>query len=244
MLGTSSVILAQDGRDISVNQLLEIGNESQTSDGRRFRYGQAGSGAALAPGKMNDGATVVANHVNRTAGAAVTVGSTTVTSAIGNTAATLNQYAGGMVYANSTSTGLGIGYRIKGNPAADASGTLTVYLDEPVQVAIGATTKISVFPAMYSGAIVTPSAATAGGPPIGVFTGASLTASYFGWFQVAGPAPLLSDATVYTLGEEVSQAASGVAGSGSLKVATLPTYGDAMQLGVSGEYQLVNLRLN
>ncbi len=245
MLAAQMQIFDQDARSVSSTQGgASLGQLARTNDGRTFRYGQAGL-TALAPGKMNDGSTVVANHVNLVTAAAAAVGDTQVTVTLAGTAATQDQYAGGMLWCNATSTGLGIGYLIKGNPAqATTTGNLTLTLVDPIQVAITTTTKTSLFPALYKNAIITPSAATAGGPPIGVFTGASLPISNYGWFQVGGPAPLLSDATVYTLGEEVSQAASGVAGSGSLKVATLPTYGIAMQLGVSGQYQLVNLTLN
>ncbi len=245
MLAARMQVTDQDARTTSTSQgAAMLGQVMETDDGRMFRYGQAG-GVALAPGKMNDGAVVVANHVNLVTAAAAAVGDFTVTVTLGGTAATLNQYAGGTLWCNVTSTGLGIGYLIKGNPAqTSTTGNLVVTLVEPIQTAITTTTKTSLFPALYSGAIITPSAATAGGPPIGVFTGSSLPISNYGWFQTGGVAPLLSDATVYTLGEEVSQAASGVAGSGSLKVATLPTYGIAMQLGVSGQYQLVKLSLN
>lgn len=245
MLSARMQIFDQDARTVSATQgAAALGQQAQTDDGRTFRYGQAG-GVALAPGKMNDGANAVANHVNLVTVAAAAVGDTQVTVTLGGTAATLNQYAGGMLWCNVTSTGLGIGYLIASNPAqTTTTGNLVVTLQEPLQVAITTTTKTSLYPALYSGAVVTPSAATAGAAPIGVFTGSSLPISNFGWFQTGGPAPLLSDATVYTLGEEVSQAVSGVAGSGSLKVATLPTYGVAMQLGVSGQYQMINLSLN
>lgn len=245
MLAARMQVFDQDARTVSTTQgAAALGQIADTDDGRRFRYGKAGA-VALAPGKMNDGATVVANHVNLVTAAAAAIGDTQVTVTLGGTAATLDQYAGGMLWCNATSTGLGIGYLIKGNPAqTTTTGNLTVTLVEPIQVAITTSTKTSLFPALYNGAVITPSAANAGGPPIGVFTGSSLPIANYGWFQVGGPCPLLSDATVYTLGEEVSQAASGVAGSGSLKVATLPTYGIAMQLGVSGQYQLVNLTLN
>lgn len=245
MLAARMQIFDQDARTVSSTQgAAALGQEGQTDDGRRFRYGFNGA-VALAPGKMNDGANVVANHVNLVTVAAAAVGATQVTVTLAGTAATLNQYAGGFLWCNVTSTGLGIGYLIKSNPAqATTTGNLVVTLQEPVQVAITTTTKTSLIPALYSGIVLTPSAATAGASPIGVFTGSSLPINNYGWFQVGGPAPLLSDATVYTLGEEVSQAASGVAGSGSLKVATLPTYGTALQLGVSGQYQMVNLNLN
>lgn len=244
MLAARMQIFDQDARQVSSTKgAAALGQLGETSDGRRFRYGQAGA-VALAPGKMNDGANAVANHVNLVTAAAAAVGATQVTVTLGGTAATLDQYAGGTLWCNVTSTGLGIGYLIKGNPAqTSTTGNLVVTLAEPIQTAITTTTKTSLYPALYSSIVLTPSAATAGSAPVGVFTGSSLPISNYGWFQVGGPAPLLSDATVYTLGEEVSQAATGVAGSGSLKVATLPTYGVAMQLGVSGQYQMVNLTL-
>lgn len=244
MLAARMQIYDQDARTVQSTQgAAALGQDASTNDGRTFRYGQAGA-VALAPGKMNDGALVVANHVNLVTAAAAAVGDFQVTVTLGGTAATLNQYAGGFLWCNVTSTGLGIGYLIASNPAqATTTGNLVVTLAEPIQTAITTTTKTSLFPALYSAGTLTPSASTAGGPPIGVFTGSSLPIANYGWFQTKGPAPLLSDATVYTLGEEVSQPASGVAGSGSLKVATLPTYGSAMQLGVSGQYQLVDLNL-
>ncbi len=244
MLAARMQIFDQDARQVSATQgAAALGQIAETNDGRRFKYGKNGA-VALAPGKMNDGANVVANHVNLVTAAAAAVGATQVTVTLGGTAATLDQYAGGTLWCNATSTGLGIGYLIKGNSAqTSTTGNVVVTLVDPIQTAITTTTKTSLAPALYSGIVLTPSAATAGAAPVGVFTGSSLPIANFGWFQVAGPAPLLSDATVYTLGEEVSQAASGVAGSGSLKVATLPTYGVAMQLGVSGQYQMVNLTL-
>lgn len=241
-LTTQSVVAEQELNDVSSTQQGALGNEAQTSDGRRFRYGLAGA-VALAPGKMNDGPTVVANHVNIVGGTAAAVGATQVTVTLGATAAAANQYAGGYIWSNSTSTGQGTAYRIRSHAAVLSGGTAVFNLDDPIVTAWTTTTKVSLFANSYSGAVITPSAATPGGQAIGV-TRLTLPIANYGWFQVSGPASLLCAATVYTLGEEVSQGVSLTAGAGSLKVATHQTYGDALQLGVSGEYQLVNLRLN
>jgi len=238
-LGTQSVVLGQDFRDISADQMMTLGQIAQTSDGREFRYGKAGV-SALAPGLMNVGPPVVPDHVNLVTAAAA-VGATSVTVTLANTAATANQYAGGVLYGNVTSTGLGIGYRIKGNPAAAALATLVVQLDEPIKVAFTATTTINLFKSQYDATIVAPASAS-GAVPVGVFTGASLTAAYFGWLQVRGPAPLQCAATVYTLGEMVTQSTQ-TAGNGTLWTTTQPVYGVAAQLGISTQYQLVNLNL-
>jgi hypothetical protein len=241
-LTTQSTVLDQDFNQTSSTQQGPLGNDAQTTDGRRFRYGLSGA-VALATGKMNDGPTVVANHVNITGGTAAAVGATSVTVTLGATAATANQYAGGYIWSNSTSTGLGPTYRIRSHNAIASAGTGVFNLDDPIQIAWTTTTKVSLFANSYSGAVITPSAATPGGMAIGVAQ-TPIAITTYGWFQVGGPSALLCAATVYTLGEEVSQGVSLTAGAGSLKVATHPGYGDALQLGVSGEYQLVNLRLN
>lgn len=240
-LTTGSVVHAQDFRDISSTQEVVLGRRAETVDGRIFRYSLAG-GTTLDPGKMNEQSAIVANHANVAVAAAVAVGSTTVTATLGATAATLNQYAGGYLNVNDA-TGEGISYLIKGHAAVASSGVITVELAEPVKVALTTSSEVTLKTNLYSGVIVVPSAATPGGVPTGV-ANVSITNAYYGWLQTAGPVSALCGATVFTLGEEASQGASLTAGSFSLKVATHPTYGHAMQLGVSTEYQLVDLTLN
>src|SRR4051812_28795175 len=110
-LTTQAAVLEQEFNVASSVQQGGLGNEGVTTDGRRYRYGLAGA-VALAPGKMNDTGPVVANHVNITGGTAAAVGATSVTVTLGATAATANQYAGGYIWSNSTSTGQGEAYRI------------------------------------------------------------------------------------------------------------------------------------
>lgn len=241
-LTTNQSVLDQDFNQISSTQQGILGTQAFTKDGRRFRYASAGA-STLAPGKMNQAPAIVAAHVDFAGGTATAIGDTKITLLIPTTSITAGQYAGGYVWSSSTSTGQGVTYSIRSHGAVTLATTGVFYLDDPIQVAGTTTTKYTLFPNLHNSTIVVPSAATAGQVPVGV-SQVSITNAYFGWLQVGGPASLLSDATVYTLGEEVSQAASGVAGSGSLKVATFPTYGDANQLGVSGQYNLVNLRLN
>lgn len=238
-LTTQSTILGQDFNSISSTQQDSLGNEAQTSDGRHFAYGLAG-GTTLAPGLMNAGSAVVANHVNIAGGTAAVVGDQKVTVTLGATAATADQYAGGYIWSNSTSTGQGAAYKIRTHAAVGSSGTGVFYLDDPILVAWTTTTKVSLFANQYNGAIVSPASAAAG-VVVGV-NRQSITNAYFGWFQTKGPAALQCAATVYTLGEEISQSTQ-TAGNGTLKVATQQTWGNAIQLGVSSEYQLVNLAL-
>lgn len=238
-LSTQATVIEQEFNVISSTQQGRLGEAAETWDGRKYRYGLAG-GSTLAPGKMNAGPAVVANHVNITGGTAAAVGDRQVTVTLGATAATANQYAGGYIWSNSTSTGQGPTYRIRSHAAIASSGTGVFYLDDPITVAWTTTTKVSLFANNYSGAIVAPASASAG-VPVGVCN-VSITNAYYGWFQIQGPSALLCESTVYTLGEEVSQSTA-TAGAGTLKVATQPTYGYANQLGVSAEYQLVTLAL-
>lgn len=240
-LGTPNVVYDQDFRTISATKMMDLGTKGYTKDGRVYRYGLAGA-VNLAVGKMTEEAAIVANHANRTLGTAA-VGAESITVALGATAAAANLYADGYLNVNA-GTGLGITYLVRGHAAVLSSGTLTAFLADPIVVATSTSdSKGTLRVNPYASVVVTPSAATAGGHPTGV-PNVPITASYYGWLQTGGPCALLSDSTVYTLGEEVSQGASEDAGSGSLKVATLPTYGVAMQLGVSGEYQLVYLTLD
>ncbi len=233
-------ISAQDLRESSSSRLVELGKSGETIDGRKYRYAEAG-GSTLAPGKMNEQSAIVANHANMVTAAAA-AGTYKVTVTLGNTAATANQYAGGYLNVNDV-TGEGIAYLVKGHPAASGLATLEVTLAEPIIVALDSTSNTTLMKNLYAANIIVPSAATVGGVPTGV-ANVSITNAYFGWLQTSGPCSLLCANTVFTLGEEVSQGVSLVAGSGSLKVATNPTYGHAMQLGVDTEYQMVNLTLN
>lgn len=230
-----------DERNTETGQSAPLGSKGYTKDGKVYRYALAGA-VNLAAGKMTEEAAIAANHANRTL-STVAAGAVAINITVGATAVTANQYAGGYLNVNA-GTGLGVNYLIRANNAISSSGTGTIYLDEPVRVATAtADSKGTLRVHPFANVVVTPSAATATGTPTGV-PNVAVTAANFCWTQTGGPCALLCDATVYTLGEEVSQAASGVAGSGSLKVATLPTYGIAMQLGVSGEYQLVDLKLD
>lgn len=240
MFTGNSQLSAQDIRTIASAQLMALGTIGVTMDGRKYRYAKAG-GVTVAPGKMTEQAAIVANHANMTCAVAA-VGSRNVTVTLGATAATKDQYKEGYLLINDVD-GEGILYQIEGHPAADSSGTLVVTLKEPIVVALTANSQATLVVNKYSQVIVVPSAATAGGAPTGV-PNVSITNAYYGWLQTGGTCAMLSGTTPQTLGDLVSQEASGVAGSASPAVATCPIYGVAMQLGVATEYQLVDLQLD
>jgi hypothetical protein len=237
----TSKIEAQATREISSTQQAKLGTLVETIDGRRYRYA-ANAAVELAIGLMNEQSAIIANHANKTVTAAVTVGSKQVSATLGATAATVNYYKDGYLLVNDN-TGQGAAYSVAGHAAVASSGVITVDLNEPITTALGATSEVTLLANPWKGVIVVPSAATSGGNPAGV-NNILVTASYFCWLQTGGVCAMLSGTTPQTLGDAVSQEASGVAGSASPAVATCPIYGTAMQLGVATEYQLVYLRID
>lgn len=204
-----SDILAAPG-DLTLNTATAqatVGSCATTPDGRRFRYCKAG-GTALVPGKLQQAPAEVTNHQNLVPAAAA-IGATSVTVTLGATAATANQYAGGYLVVTIT-PGQGYQYLIKSHPAADASATLTLTLEDPIQVALTTASNVDLIANPYNGVIVNPT--TASSCPVGVAV-YPITAEYYGWIQTGGVANILVDdqtAVVGTLLSASNQAAGAV----------------------------------
>jgi hypothetical protein len=118
--------------------------------------------------------------------------------------------------------GEGHQYRIKSNTAAD-SNAVTFTLYDPVAVALTTASDVAVTGSLWYNVV----AATAGTDYImaGV-TPISFTANYYGWFQTAGVATILSD-TAIAIGDNLTLS-DGVAGAVQLKDAeTEPLVGFA-----------------
>src|SRR4249920_1582699 len=98
----------QNIREISSTQNVKLGVKGETIDGRIYRYAKAGA-VNVAAGKINVAAAHVANHVNQVVQAAAAIGDTRVSLTLGATAATANQYKGGLLVINDA-TGEGIAY--------------------------------------------------------------------------------------------------------------------------------------
>lgn len=215
-----------------------VGDRLVASGGRAYRYVKAGA-SALVPGKLYDGPANVANHTNVTVYAAAAIGATSVTVTLGATAATANQYAGGIMIVNDV-TGEGYTYEIKSNPAADASATLTLTLEDALVIALDTSSQVTLIPNQYSGVII--HAATETGVPLGVAV-YPITANYYGWVQTRGPVSLLQDASAGALGQAVA-ASTTTDGSGTVGTGALVPIGSYLATGVSTEYNAVYLQLD
>jgi len=199
--------------------------------GRTFVYSKAG-GTALAIGKLAVQPTPTANHQNVVAAAAVAVGAKSITVTLGATAATLNQYEDGFLVV-SDATGEGTAYKIRSNPAADASASLALSLYDAVHTALDTTTECCLIPNPYNGTVisVTDQADVPAGVPI-----IGITASYYFWLQTGGICPVLADENVtqgllLTIGTSVAGAVEGQDAAGE------PIIGSAYIALVDTEYR-------
>ncbi len=219
-----------------------LGALGLTEDNRKYRYGLAGA-ADLAAGKLAVNSDVVADHTNRAPGANVAVGATSLTVAMGATATTQDQYAQGFLTVNA-GTGAGISYRITGNTKAATSGTPTIFLAEPITVALVAATdsKVSLTPSPWYKAVI--SDTDLADMPVGV-PNVLIPATNYGWFQTGGFCSVLSDAGAPADGAGVCASDDTAGAVGPLETdAVAPQIGIAVQALTSAEYRPVFLTID
>lgn len=235
-----AVVLPGSIRTNTSTQEFTLGAKAVDTTGREYRYVKVGA-TALVAGKLYDGPANVGNHTNIAVAAAASAGATSVTVTLGATAATANQYAGGVLVVNDAN-GEGFTYTIESNPAADASASLTLTLaeDEPIVTALTTSSEVSLIPNQYNGVIIHATAET--GVPVGVAV-TQVTALYYGWLQTRGPVSVLSDASISELGSAVAASAT-TAGSVTVGTGALAPVGYQLTTGASGEYNVVFLCLN
>lgn len=220
--------------EISDVQKLDLGTYIRLNDGRAFVYGRAGANT-LAPGKINQSAAPDQEDQAVTVTAAV--GAQQVTFTTDSATITANQYAGGILYVNDD-TGEPQAYTIKSHGASTTTGPATFYLYETIRTAItaGAGT-VSAVKHPCDGLIVAPTTLT--NVPAGV-NPVSVTANYYGWFQVKGPCPVLTNSTVVVGNNVVT--GTGVAGAVTASSGdVLPVVGVVMQVNADTEYSLIML---
>lgn len=229
----------QQSTDASLTTL--VGTKWDLADGREVVLVLAGA-ANLAAGQLQQDAAIIANHQNLTVTAfqAYSVNGNTpakVTVTLGGTAATANQYAGGLALVNA-GTGLGQTLQVVSNPAqASTTGALVVTIEGP-NVALDTSSKISLIPAQGLGVIVKPAVAT------GALRGVSfypITAANYGFLTSKGEVAVLADGAIgANLGVGPSAA---VIGAVAIGAATTARIGIASQAGVDTEYRLVSVNI-
>lgn len=240
MTQTTSLVQAveQDVHEISEYPKAKLGDKTITADGRVYRYAKA-AGTALDAGKLCVAATPVANHENIAVAAAVAVGETTVTATLGATAATAGDYDEGYMVV-SDAAGEGITYKIKHSGAADASGVITIELEDAVKVALTTSSEVSLYKNLYKDVVV--SATDQADIAVGV-PNVAVTANYYFWAQTGGMCAVLAD-------EIIAQGSAATIGTGvagaveTVDAVAEPIVGYAVTAAVDTEYRPLRLTLD
>lgn len=234
---------SQDVRSTSTKRGGErFGQIEMTTDGRTYAYGfnNTGSGTALAPGKLMQGAVGTANHINQT-GVAYAIGVNSLTYTIGATAVTANQYQDGYFFVNDGTTTQTLLINNHNTPAS--AGKITVNLKDALAVATTTSSKFSLQPNMWSAALLMAHGSSTSVLPAGV-PNVSVPDQAFAWFQVGGPCATLINGTP-GLGVQVIPSATT---DGAVDVytnsSTQESVGFMMETGVSTKYNTVSLTIS
>lgn len=231
----------QTSTDASLDTL--VGTRWDLSDGREVILAKTGAATTVVAGKLYQDAAVEANHQNIavTAYQAYSANGNVpakVTVTLGATAVTANYYRGGFLIVNDNN-GEGQTLRIASHPAADASASLVVTLEEGATVAITTASEVSLIPAHGKDVIINPTTAT------GAILGASLyaiPASSYGFFVTKGITALLNADSAITIGSAVS-GSNATAGAIENGVIAQGFIGTAVYTGVDTEYRAVFVNL-
>lgn len=244
-LQAQMTITDQDVRTTSTTQGgAFLGQQMQTPDGRTYRYGLngTGSGTAIAPGKLMQGALSVANHQNRT-GVTAVAGASTVTFAVGATAVTANQYYQGYLVVNA-GTGAGQALLISGNTSANSSGSPTVNLyDEIITATAASDSKFSLMPHPYSAVILSVHGSATAIYATGVPAISVPDASY-AWLQTAGPCSVLANGTIAVAAGLIPSATTDGAVDAEGTSSVQPRVGYMLIASVTTEYRSAFLTIN
>jgi hypothetical protein len=164
-----------------------------------------------------------------------------VTVTLGATAATVNEYQGGLLVANDNAPE-GETYRVYSHPAADSAATLEVTVSRPFVTSITTSSEFTLYHNAWNGVIETTtnsSTAQPAGVPL-----VNFTAAYYGWIKTRGVVAVLADETL-TLGAMVSAGTSTAGSVEELDDVTAPLtdnlVGFAVVAGVDTEYRPIQL---
>ena len=223
----------------SATQLFPLGSKLIYGN-NTYRYVGIG-GTAVTAGKLLQQPAVVSDHANMSATAAVAAGETAISVETGGTDITLNQYANGYLWVNDVA-GEGQMLRVKSNPAhdhsADPSIVITCY--DALATALTTNSQLTLLADPSNDLIVAPAAET------GALMGATvidMTADYYGWAVMSGPAALLTVGTL-VVGNAAVRSGGTAGGVAPATDNVLMEVGDVMAVSANTEYSLINMNLS
>lgn len=242
-LAGPAIVAPQGLQESSATGQTVLGAYMETADGRGFRYTKVGATSTVV-GKLYQSPAQDTTNYNPSGGLAVAAsvadanGLFSTITLTGSLTIAQNALAGGFVGVNVT-PGVGYQLRIKSNTAVTAATGCVITLDDVLQVALTASSKVVLAVHPDNGIIVNP--ATASGSPVGVAQ-AVLTNGQYGWIQTYGPAVALNDGgTAVGLGLTAS---ASVAGALKTMTATGVQVGYALTTQVTTEYDSVYLTIH
>ena len=223
----------------SATRKEEIGTLRILKDGRKFRYSRAGS-SALAVGKLCVAAAVGADVMNEACASAHAIGDTIIQETMTSGTYAEDYFAGGYFQVNDA-TGEGQSYKILSSSAVTASTTIIITLEDPLKVALVASTSEYSLIHHPNMAVVQSTTAAC---PVG-YPSIAVTGSYYFWCQTAGLVAALMVGTP-AVGFPVHQSTTTAGGvSGDDYASYYPWVGIVHgTVGVSTEYKPVMVNLD
>ena len=234
------------GFDQGIYQISEtrkevLGTERALSDGRKFRYARAGSGA-LSAGKLGVAYNIHAASADEAILAAVAIGEKVLTLTVTAGAVIAENELKGGAFQINDGTGEGYSYVIDANTALAVGGTsISLTLEEGIKVALDTTSEFTLVHSPWNDVVEGTTLGCAVGVPV-----VAVTAAYYYWAQTGGLAIGLMGGTV-ALGSALMQDNAGVAGAMIIMTgaAVVPQVGIVHGFGgVSTEYQPILLTID
>lgn len=215
----------------SSTQLHDLDTVRYLSDGRAFAYAQAGA-TALAVAKLTCSEAPSATANRETVAANAAIGATVLSITFGAEKAA-DLFKDGWIY----DALAGDLYQIKSH--AIGTTAVQVYLKEPLRIAWTTSSKATVIRNRQKAVIISPTTLTsppAGVPPIAV------TASYYFWNQVKGPAVCLIAGTL-VIGNNCGPLTTAGAVAPLNSADIIGAVGTVLSVDATTEYGLINLAI-
>src|ERR1019366_799809 len=149
------------GNDTNAQDSTLCGTRWDTADGRELALVQVGATAIAAGLLVQSPATLSAStFLSMVTVGTQAIGSTTIVVTLGGTAVLVNEFAGGFAIV-SAGTGIGQTFRIASHTVqASTTGNVTVTLEDPITVALDATSTVSFVLPQYGSQAGTVASAT------------------------------------------------------------------------------------
>ena len=221
--------------------LHRVGTRGVLDDGRVFRYSRNTAAAAIVAGNLLQMLDQDANNIDLATDVAGVGDTTLVVTALGGTAITVNEFAGGYGITSSGTTGAGLTLSIASHAAAGTTAAATFVLDDPVPVLFNADTTVTLSKNPWADLVISGGNQdhfAVGVSPTAVPAG-NAVAQYF-WCQTWGTCGVWQDDST----ANGSAMASGTtAGQIEINGGTDQTIGVNLEVGVAEQFTPVFLQI-